>query len=374
MRSIPTVDSLRILLNETKNIKLLSDWNGNERDKITCECYCGNIFTKSLRKILPNTNPCGCIKRNNKMSAIIQTLKETKNLDIISKPHEWRGCYSCMVTVKCFCGNIFTCSIMNLKNHTGSCGCLKYQYDSGNKNYMWKGCGELSAHIFHSIKSNANKRGLEFDVTINDVWEQYILQNSTCTLSGLKLEFNTNHLDRITKTASLDRIDPTRGYTKGNVHWIHKTINKMKMDLSIERFVYLCNLLVNPIHNNVPNNATNIFQQNHAFKGYKNINNTKFKSIQRGARERNLNFDITINDMWDKYIEQNGYCALTGLPIEFKYKADTASLNRIDSSTGYTIDNIQWVHSDINTKLKQTLTENELKYWCKLICDYTKGK
>lgn len=291
----------------------------------------------------------------------------------MSASHEWRGCDSCIVDVKCFCGNIFTSLVRNIKHHTNSCGCLIYQYDSGCTSYQWKGCGELSAHKFHSIKAEAARRKIEFDISISDAWKQFVNQGRKCALSGIQLKFNKNHLDRSDTTASLDRIDSTRGYTEDNIQWIHKTINKMKMGLDINRFLYLCRLVVNPIYNAVPNLSIYEKSHSHNYKGFGNINNTKFKSICRGASERNLSFEITIRDMWDKYISQNGYCSLTGLPIDFKYKADTASLDRIDSRIGYTLDNIQWVHSDINTKLKQTLSESELKYWCQLICNHVKG-
>ena len=46
-------------------------------------------------------------------------------------------------------------------------------------------------------------------------------------------------------TASLDRIDSTKGYTKNNIQWVHKTINKMKNVLHDEEFIQWCNLIAN---------------------------------------------------------------------------------------------------------------------------------
>ena len=37
-------------------------------------------------------------------------------------------------------------------------------------------------------------------------------------------------------TASLDRIDSKKGYIEGNVQWVHKNVNKMKMDLDEKEF------------------------------------------------------------------------------------------------------------------------------------------
>lgn len=51
----------------------------------------------------------------------------------------------------------------------------------------------------------------------------------------------------------------------------------------------------------------------------------------------------------------------------------TASLDRIDSSRGYEIDNIQWVHKDVN-KMKMGLSQNEFIDICKIISKNNRGK
>lgn len=44
----------------------------------------------------------------------------------------------------------------------------------------------------------------------------------------------------------------------------------------------------------------------------------------------------------------NGKCALSGWDIDISYTNPTASLDRIDSSCGYEVGNIQWVHTMVN--------------------------
>ena len=85
---------------------------------------------------------------------------------------------------------------------------------------------------------------------------------------------------------------------------------------------------------------------------------------------------ITIEDAWDKFLAQNGKCALTGLSLTFsmnekKDKTQTASLDRIDSNKGYTIDNVQWVHKTVQV-MKMDLDEQEFVNFCKLISN-TRG-
>jgi len=41
-------------------------------------------------------------------------------------------------------------------------------------------------------------------------------------------------------TASLDRIDSTKSYHKDNIQWVHKRVNRMKMNYTMEEFVDWC--------------------------------------------------------------------------------------------------------------------------------------
>jgi hypothetical protein len=289
------------------------------------------------------------------------------NIELLS---EWKG-YKLPLLCKCFCGKVFSKKISNIR-HAPSCGCLMYQYDSGKNSYQWKGIGDISAHLYHSIKLNGENRGLEFSVTIDDMWEQFIKQNGICSYCGEKLVFYKNHNSRSDRTASLDRIDSTRGYTKHNIQWVHKDINSMKWDLSAEKFLYYCNLIVNPIINTDSNESIKIIKHHKNFKGHGNISKDFFSIILRGAKHRNIDIDISIEYIWELFVKQGGYCALTGLPIGFSEK--TASLDRIDSNKGYTKDNIQWVHKDINVKLKRNLTEEDLYNYCNKILKFKNGE
>lgn len=98
------------------------------------------------------------------------------------------------------------------------------------------------------------------------------------------------------------------------------------------------------------------------------ISSEQIGNMIRGAKERNLEFDITCDDIYSKYIKQNKKCALSGIDILFNKdrKLTTASVDRIDSSKGYTVSNIQIVHKDFNA-LKSNFPEKDLFNMCKLI-------
>ena len=49
--------------------------------------------------------------------------------------------------------------------------------------------------------------------------------------------------NRINGTASLDRIDSSKGYVPGNIQCVHKDINALKTDFSEERFLELIHMI-----------------------------------------------------------------------------------------------------------------------------------
>jgi len=92
---------------------------------------------------------------------------------------------------------------------------------------------------------------------------------------------------------------------------------------------------------------------------------------------RNLEFEVTIEQMWDLFEKQNKKCALSGVDLRFKdTRANlnkTASLDRKDPKIGYVLDNIQWVHVELNY-MKQSLNDNEFLEWVEKIHSYNKNK
>lgn len=142
---------------------------------------------------------------------------------------------------KCDCGNTKEIIGYNLRGgHSKSCGCEVHKTKS--RHQKWTGHNELSGTFFSAIRDGARHRNLEFDISIEYIWELFLKQNRQCALSGLVLTLPQKCKD-VDKTASLDRIDSTKGYVKGNVQWIHKDINLMKWNLVQTEFINYCKLI-----------------------------------------------------------------------------------------------------------------------------------
>ena len=104
------------------------------------------------------------------------------------------------------------------------------------------------------------------------------------------------------------------------------------------------------------------------FTGYLDITGSWFGRIKYKAKIRHIEVSITIKDVWELYLKQDKVCALTGIDIYFgkKYEDTTASLDRINSKLGYTIDNIQLVHKVINI-MKNNLDVKDFINRCRLV-------
>lgn len=141
--------------------------------------------------------------------------------------------------------NCLKCGKKNIKlridairaNEDIACGCSRYKLNK--ENYHWKGYEEISLSFFNSIKKHARKRNIYFNIDIKEIWRLFLQQERRCSLSGVVLIFS-HRCKGTDGTASLDRIDSTKGYESGNIQWIHKDLNKMKMDINQEKLIEWC--------------------------------------------------------------------------------------------------------------------------------------
>jgi hypothetical protein len=111
------------------------------------------------------------------------------------------------------------------------------------------------------------------------------------------------------------------------------------------------------------------------YKGIGDISGGFWCFVKKNARQRNIDFDITIDFAWNLYLKQNKKCALSGVDIDFgksNYDETTASLDRIVSTKGYSEENVQWVHKSVNF-MKHDLTEEKFLYYCKKIVEWNKN-
>lgn len=191
------------------------------------KCDCGkDVVVDSWKLRKGNIISCGCIERRTRGFIDIPIGKKFGYLTVIkyfsAKQRNGKvGKWFC----QCECGKKTYVDGGSLRDgSTQSCGCYKAECLS---EATWKGHEEISGTTWGLIRSGAEKRDIPFSITIKQAWDQFVKQNKICAFTGIFLTFQSSHLVR-DGTASLDRIDNTKGYTTDNIQWIHKDLNWMK--------------------------------------------------------------------------------------------------------------------------------------------------
>jgi hypothetical protein len=204
----------------------------------TARCDCGVIRDYRSNRIKQKTIggvSCGCRGKNlvgikfGELEVLERTEKRSKDHKVI---------YRCL----CSCGaEVEKPGGYLTSGDTKSCGCIKAR---ATKDTHWTGFGEISGDYFSNIKRGAEVRGLEFNITIEYIWDLFLKQNRECKLSGVKINLSPN-LSREEQTASLDRVDSKIGYTSENVQWVHKDVNFLKNKYSEEYLLRMCKMVAN---------------------------------------------------------------------------------------------------------------------------------
>ena len=112
------------------------------------------------------------------------------------------------------------------QKHYCSTSCLcesnrKYKeyHSKKNKKYL----------IWCSAKKRAKLKGLDFDIEVEDIPE---IPNY-CPVLGIEIKSNTTNAP-LDSSPSIDRIDSSKGYIKGNIRIISNRANRIKSDATIE--------------------------------------------------------------------------------------------------------------------------------------------
>jgi len=141
---------------------------------------------------------------------------------------EWpEGHRECMV-----CGDILPFSDFH-KHSIGYMGygtkCKKCRIPTTKENYHKT---SIESRLLHNAKVRAIKKGMVFDIDINDI----IIQNECPVLKKPYIR----HTDM---APSLDRIDNSKGYIKGNVVVMSVRANRLKGDYTIDEFESIISFL-----------------------------------------------------------------------------------------------------------------------------------
>lgn len=211
------------------------------RTKYLCHCACGReleVWAANLSS--GHSTSCGC-QTKYKRGYVDLTGRVFGSLEVIRQSEAMSKYRGVLWICKCSCGKEVEITSNGLTSgNNKTCGDRRVHYRSPR-------VGELPINHINYIRNNAIKRNLPFNLEPQYLWDLFLKQNRKCALSGEPLVFTQAHYaegKHPETTASLDRIDNNEGYVAGNVRWVHKDINKMRLTHNDSDFIRWCRKVV----------------------------------------------------------------------------------------------------------------------------------
>lgn len=227
-------------------------------------------------------------------------------------------------------------------------------------------------YLIKSARRRAKKKNIEFDIDIEWLTSQFENQNNRCALTNIEFYIPTERNIKNPFSPSLDRIDPTKGYVKNNVRVVCYIVNCALHNFGEEVFNYISNQYLQL--NNIQRPQ---FKDEYKINSPKEKKDKKYRETLMGTiklmmmcTKRKEDVQINENDLIKLFEKQNNKCALTNIEFDFKFYKNKQenpfrpSIDRIDSSEGYTKDNIRLVCVAVNFALNE-FGEEIFKQICK---------
>jgi len=192
--------------------------------------------------------------------------------------------------------------------------------------------------LLKRARQRAKDMGQEFCIDKND-----IVIDEKCPVLGIVFVLDSDKL--IDASPTLDRIDNTKGYVKGNVCVISNRANVIKNSGSItehKRIVDYMNrkICLGETYDNTDDKKKDMIS----------------RAIQRSKKKTNIEVSISAQD-----IQIPKICPVLGISLSLtntRLSDNSPSLDRIDNTKGYTPDNICVISNRANT-IKGTGTKEE---------------
>ena len=119
-------------------------------------------------------------------------------------------------------------------------------------------------------------------------------------------------------------------------------------------------------------------QVDSVYKSPRNYIASRFRDMRQRVKKSGgeLNEDIDLDFLMRLYEEQEGLCAVSGLPMTWMHeglssnhgsrRGTNISIDRIDSDQGYVPHNIRLVCDRVN-KMKSNMTDGDFYFWCAVL-------
>lgn len=138
----------------------------------------------------------------------------------------------------------------------------------------------LDKWIMEMIRTARYRSNHACDLNLEYMVDMWKTQDATCFYCGQQLSPPTYGKGRDLKTASVDRLDPSKTYMKGNVTWSCWGCNWMKSKMTVQEFITKCAQVVH--HRGSQQSLghdTTVHPETHS-QAYKNIQESSRADLQ----------------------------------------------------------------------------------------------
>lgn len=204
---------------------------------VQCQCSCGAlkdiISTALLRGKTSSCKSCSARRRTTKL----KIGSKYKHWTVLEGPIYKNS--TAYYKVRCDCGTeTYKLPIELLyKNRDFQCEKCAQRERALQTTIRNGRIGDLTLTEHTRLRRSAEKRDYAFEVSIEYLWNLFQEQNQICAITG-------DYIPNI-KEASLDRIDPSRGYIEGNVQWVTQQANLSKHVMTMEQLYEFCRKVLN---------------------------------------------------------------------------------------------------------------------------------
>lgn len=165
-----------------------------------------------------------------------------KNKPVIIRPND-KGEYFCYK-----CGSFksldsFYKDTTNKYRKGHSTICIECSQSMRKNSYLNRSIEKYLFSTYYRCSRRERIRGgiCDFDKTY--LLELYNKQKGKCAITGIDMTYEAGSGKKY-NTISLDRIDSSKGYVKDNIQFVCYMVNVMKLNQSMEDFLFLCKQVV----------------------------------------------------------------------------------------------------------------------------------
>lgn len=196
------------------------------------KCDCGNEVDREYANVKKGwVKNCGCVKDKIKKGDRYKSLigKRFGSIVVLDDLIKDDTGVKFKLKIKCDCGREEYKGVFNLFNNKYTSCKICRTVGLSSKYFI--------ASFLNRLKTTADVRNIEFNITLLQLDEIYEKQGGLCYYTGDKLVLPT---PKKRSPLSVDRIDSSKGYTYDNVVLCIWEVNRAKHVMNIDDFIDMC--------------------------------------------------------------------------------------------------------------------------------------